>query len=292
MKKVKRAVVNQTLMRDFCRWMEMLGYQETTVYGMQKNLYYLLIYLEDNGLEISSEALQQYTQYVKQRPKMSGQKGLLSASSIYNIYQTIRLLQEYFSYMKDVFLDVYLPPMKRQAVERKTLSIKQINLVYQVIEQEKNEALRLRDKALMAVLYGAGLRRGEAQRLQIKHLLFRQKRLYVLPGKTGVQRYVPMTETMIKDLKTYIYEGRYAAKPKAQHHVFISRRGNALSKPMYQERLKIWEARADFITPLTPHLLRHSIATHLLKAGMSIEKISQFLGHRSLAATQIYTHIT
>lgn len=291
MTRKKRKLVNEQLLIDFSHWLEMLGYQATTVYGMGKYLYYLLLYVEDNGLQIDEAALQRYIYHVKQRPKMRKGTGPLSASSLVGIYRMISLLQEYFLLMKNVLLDVYIPPLKKAPSLRKPLNKQQVASLSLVIEREKNMPLRLRDHAILAILYGCGLRLGEVRRLQIKDLLFSRSLLYVLPGKTGRGRYVPMTEGIIKSLKDYVYEGRYAAKPAYAGHLFISRRGNALNKGGYRERLKKWEAAAKLPLPLTPHVLRHSIATHLLKAGMPIEQIGNFLGHRNLGSTQIYTHI-
>ena len=292
MSKIKRQVINEQLITDFSHWLNMLGYQETTVYGMGKFLYYLLLYLEDNGLQIDDAALQKYIYYVKQRPKMKKGTGLLSASTLVGIYRMISLLQEYFLLMKNVLLEVYIPPLKKTPSLRKPLTVGQIAALSVVIEKEKNPYMRLRDHAFLAVLYGCGLRLGEARRLEIKQLLFTRRLLYVLPGKTGQGRYVPMTEGIIKSLKNYIYEGRYAAKPVYASHLFISRKGNALNKGGYRVRLKKLELLAKIPLPVTPHVLRHSIATHLLKAGMPIEQIGHFLGHRNLGSTQIYTHIT
>ena len=213
MSKIKRQVINEQLITDFSHWLNMLGYQETTVYGMGKFLYYLLLYLEDNGLQIDDAALQKYIYYVKQRPKMKKGTGLLSASTLVGIYRMISLLQEYFLLMKNVLLEVYIPPLKKTPSLRKPLTVGQIAALSVVIEKEKNPYMRLRDHAFLAVLYGCGLRLGEARRLEIKQLLFTRRLLYVLPGKTGQGRYVPMTEGIIKSLKNYIYEGRYAAKP-------------------------------------------------------------------------------
>ena len=204
----------------------------------------------------------------------------------------IKLLQEYFLLMKNVLLEVYIPPLQKSPSLRKPLSIAQIAALSVEIEKEKNPYMRLRDHAFLAVLYGCGLRLGEARRLEIKQLLFTRALLYVVPGKTGQGRYVPMTEGIIKSLKDYIYKGRYAAKPAYASCLFISCKGNALNKGGYGMRLKKLEVAAKIPLPITPHVLRHSIATHLLKAGMSIEQIGHFLGHRNLGSTQIYTHIT
>lgn len=292
MSRSKRPIINQALLDHFSHWLNMLGYQPKTVYGMGRYLYYLLLYVEDNGLQLDEASLQRYIYYVQQRPKMEKGTGPLSASSLVGIYRMIRLFQEYCLLMKNVLLEVYIPPLQKVPSLRKPLSITQIAALSVAIEKEENPQMRLRDHAFLAVFYGCGLRLGEVMRLEIKQLLFSKSLLYVLPGKTGQGRYVPMTEDIINKLKVYIYKGRYVAKPQYASRVFISRRGNALNKGGYGERLKKIEAVANIPLPVTPHVLRHSIATHLLKAGMPVEQIAIFLGHRNLGSTQIYTHIT
>ena len=291
MQQVELQLQEAELLQDFCNWLQILGYQDSTIYAHKCRVKAILLYVEKGGLSLKADGLQSYVNYISKRPKKKKGKGHLSLNGLMGIYSSIDLLQEYHLLVKQEYLGVWLAPLKGEVREKHPLSGNQIQLIYEAIEEEPNKLLRLRDRAIMALLYGCGLRRGEVQKLELSHLLFRQRLVYVLGGKTGRQRYVPMTEQVKEDIKNYIYEGRYIALPKYQKYLMISRLGKPLSKAMYQTRLKKWEARSGILLGLHPHLFRHSIATHLLQAGMSMEQVSNFLGHQSLSATQIYTHI-
>jgi len=157
-----------------------------------------------------------------------------------------------------------------------------------------NDFLGIRDRAVLGIYYGCGLRRSEGLALNLDDVLLREKLVYVRKGKYYRERYVPMTESIREDLENYIYVGRakmLSFKNIRQEAFFLSRsvnrlHGNSLIKRIHQLSKA---AKIDKETDL--HTLRHSIATHLLKSGMTLEEVSRFLGHASLESTQIYTHL-
>jgi integrase/recombinase XerD len=152
------------------------------------------------------------------------------------------------------------------------------------IRQEKQYELKL----IFVLLYGCGLRRNEAYNLQIQDVDFDKKTVFVKQGKGYKDRIIPMSAGVYKDLQDYIYNFRNRLKLNHNRLIFSD-------KQMIRLRLKhLQKACTDKNIKekrITPHLLRHSIATHLLQNGMSLENIALFLGHSSLDSTQIYTHI-
>jgi integrase/recombinase XerD len=121
-------------------------------------------------------------------------------------------------------------------------------------------------------------------------VLYTQNLLYVRHGKGSRERYVPMSPGVRADLMAWLEKGRPAYSPQ-DDALLISSRGKRLSGQMMGMRLKQLCKKAD-IREIGLHGLRHSIATHLLQAGMQLEEVATFLGHSSLASTQIYTHIS
>jgi len=150
--------------------------------------------------------------------------------------------------------------------------------------QTRHYELRL----IFALCYGCALRRAEAYNLQIKDIDFDRKTIFVQQGKNYKDRIVPMNENVCNTVKDYIYNFRHTLK-LAHNRLFVyslSELAKSL-KELQQatQNEQIQQKRLYF------HILRHSMASHLLQNGMEIESIARFLGHSSLVSTQIYTHI-
>ena len=156
-----------------------------------------------------------------------------------------------------------------------------------------NSVLGIRDQAMLAVFYGCGLRLNEGASLEIKDILTERKILHVRKGKHYKERLVPMAEKSYQALKFYIdYARPQLLQDKPTEAVFIdANRGRPMQKQSLYIRIKGLVKRAKIKKKIGTHSLRHSIATHLLKSGMKLERIQQFLGHSSLDSTQIYTHL-
>ena len=155
---------------------------------------------------------------------------------------------------------------------------------------------RLRDKAILTVLYSCGLRRNEAVHLDISDIFFDKERVFVRKGKNYKERFVPINQKNAEILEDYIYEARpQFYNSKDSEALFISQQGKRLNGMSFANRLNVIVASTnnkDIIEKqVTLHILRHSIATHLLQKEVSLESIKTFLGHSSLESTQIYTHL-
>ncbi|WP_254514188.1 tyrosine-type recombinase/integrase [Aquimarina sp. EL_43] len=155
---------------------------------------------------------------------------------------------------------------------------------------------RARQKALLVCLYSCGMRRNEVLNLEISDILFDKERIYVRKGKNYKERFIPINLHNLQILEDYIYDTRMNFKKSSEsNYVFITEHSSKMSggtlETDLKQIIKATEDRSLIERNITPHALRHSIATHFLQAGMKIEDIQQFLGHSSLESTQIYTHI-
>jgi integrase/recombinase XerD len=175
--------------------------------------------------------------------------------------------------------------------ERMFLSKKEIEVLYASC---KDDASGIMNRAILSVYYGLGLRRTEGASLDIDDICITNGTVYIRKGKFNKERYVPMNITVYNDIERYITQVRVLLinheNQKDERALFISERGIRITGSAVYERLQRLTALAGLKTPLSLHSLRHSIATHLLEAGMALESISSFLGHDSLESTQIYTH--
>jgi len=176
------------------------------------------------------------------------------------------------------------------------LTQSEIKQLFEATSYSNTDAkIRYRDKAILVCCYSCGLRRNELVHLDIKDVLFDKQRLFVRKGKNYKERFVPINKHSSRILEEYIYDWRTEFyNYKETESLFINYRGNRLQGMSFANRLKsIIKATGNTDLEdrnITLHSLRHSIATHLLEKGASIEHISTFLGHASLESTQIYTH--
>ncbi|WP_355659495.1 site-specific tyrosine recombinase XerD [Halomonas salifodinae] len=151
--------------------------------------------------------------------------------------------------------------------------------------------LGLRDRAMLEVLYGCGLRVSELVNLSLASVNLRQGVVRVL-GKGDKERLVPLGEEGIVWLERYLRAGRGALMQDATRPALFPGRGDAcLTRQAFWYRIKVHARAAGITRPLSPHTLRHAFATHLLNHGANLRVVQLLLGHSDLSTTQIYTHV-
>lgn len=146
-----------------------------------------------------------------------------------------------------------------------------------------------RDYAILNLFYSSGIRLKELVNLDLKDIDFKRGLAKVL-GKGNQEREATLTTEAIKILQNYL-KARSLWKGNKSKAVFLSRSGSRITKMNIQRNIERYGKEAGITKKVTPHMLRHSIATHFLNNGMDIRRIQGFLGHKSLASTQIYTSL-
>jgi len=149
--------------------------------------------------------------------------------------------------------------------------------------------LGLRDRAMIETLYASGLRVSELVSLRLAQLRLDQGILMAF-GKGSKERIVPVGESAERWLGRYFRESRPALERGRSDAVFLSRLGAAMTRQAFWQTLKR-HARAAGVRDVSPHVLRHSFATHLLEHGADLRAVQMMLGHSDISTTQIYTHI-
>ncbi|MCM1449168.1 MAG: tyrosine recombinase XerD [Clostridiales bacterium] len=170
------------------------------------------------------------------------------------------------------------------------LSVDEIDAMIDSIDPDGEEPLR--NRAIIEVLYGCGLRVSELCNLEIGRI-FLQEGYLVVRGKGSKERLVPLAEPTAYAIMDYLEErNMIEAKPGEEHILFVSRRrGLRLSRSMVFRIVRQLALLAGIRRTISPHTLRHSFATHLLEGGANLRAIQQMLGHESIAATEIYLHL-
>jgi integrase/recombinase XerD len=170
------------------------------------------------------------------------------------------------------------------------LTLKEIE---QLLEQPDLQTPRgKRDRAMLEMLYATGMRVSELMQLPI-HQVNLEGGYVLLYGKGSKERIVPLGGEAIKWVTLYLKESRgILAKGKESPFLFITRSGKAMSRQRFWKSLKEYARRAGLRKRITPHLLRHSFASHLLEGGADLRSVQMMLGHVDISTTQIYTHVT
>ncbi len=149
----------------------------------------------------------------------------------------------------------------------------------------------LRDRAMVELLYATGLRVSELVMAEVGQVNFEVGYLRVT-GKGSKQRLVPMGEGARQLLHQYVTEARpRLLKQRASRYLFVSRRGGPLTRQAFWKLLRRRAQRAGITQVISPHMLRHSFATHLLEGGADLRSVQVMLGHANIVTTQIYTHV-
>jgi site-specific recombinase XerD len=155
-------------------------------------------------------------------------------------------------------------------------------------EPKSDTVIGLRDRALLALLCGTGIRASEAASLRCQQVDLTRLTITVC-GKGGHERSIPLNPQLAPVLRDY---ERARGDSAASAPYFKSRFGAALSRGSIYERVRTWGQRSHVGIPISPHRLRHTFATHLVRAGVGLVTIRDLLGHRQITSTQIYLHVT
>lgn len=293
-------VTSQDFLRlehSFRECLQVLGYAETSVDNIPSQLREFFHYLESidiNRIEdITVDSVTSFFDKLKVRTKVRT-GGALSNGYLNKHLQVLRLFTNYLRETEQNPFAIEVASFKQERNIKDILTQREVELLYKAIP---NNLFGIRDKAMLSVYYGCGLRCNEGVQLDISDILFERQMIYVRKGKHYTERYVPASPTILQDMSEYIHNARPGLmwEERETQAFFISERGERIGGQSLALRLKGLVDRTDDeklkSKTIGMHSLRHSIATHLLMGGMKLERIAKFLGHKTIESTQIYTHL-
>jgi len=224
--------------------------------------------------------------------KMDRKSNFKKSSTIHRLFSTIRGFHQYLCQLKITKNDpseLLVPPRITRKIPT-TLSVEEVDKIIQSVDLTKKYALR--DQAILSLLYASGIRVTELVGLKLKNLMMDDGLIRVF-GKGRKERIVPIGKMALSFLTLYLKELRpsNSKKGKSQGILFLNHRGEKLT------RMSIWNIlhentlRAGITKKVSPHVLRHSFATHLLEGGADLRSVQEMLGHSDITTTQIYTNI-
>jgi integrase/recombinase XerD len=258
--------------------------------------------LSGNSLEAYSLDLAKFTAFLGKSSELPGQEGLqLYVDHLYQSGLTGRSVARHLATLRGLYgfllREGLIPadatehlgtPRQWQTIP-KFLNLEDIEKIIQAADTARPTGQR--DRAMMELLYATGLRVSELCRLGMGDLNA-EMALVRTTGKGNKQRLVPAGTEAIQAVEEYLKTGRPALlRGRASRFLFVTARGGCLTRQAFWKLLAGYGRKAGIFHGLTPHVLRHSFATHLLEGGADLRSVQVMLGHSDISTTQIYTHV-
>jgi integrase/recombinase XerD len=279
---------------QFKKYLQAVGYSKSSCATFDTGIKEFLWWTEKNRItsicQINESDIESFYEHLQHRPsKTTG--GSLSESRITLHMYTLKL---FFQYLQDTE-QIEMNPMANLNYTRDFKRTRENLLSKEDIEKLYNGCGTAKQKAMLGIFYGCGLRRQEAVKLNAKDIHFKTAMLYVREGKGGRKRTIPLSKTVLNDLKDYYFNERpneINQRSKDIGAFMFNKSGTRMQGETYSEEIKKMITKASLDKKITLHYFRHAIATHLIESGMKLEHVKDFLGHASMETTQTYTHIT
>jgi integrase/recombinase XerD len=281
------------LLKAYSEWLEALNYEKGNSTCGVKRMEDFINWLREKEItnleQISKTHIENYFEELSH--KINPRTG--TALGIHSMKGYSRELKRFSRYLREtgqgnLGISIKMEAPKLLQIKDLIFSPEEMKKLYESCE---DTFLGIRDRAMLSVYYGCGLRRTEGVMLEISDVQFSRGMLHVRKGKNYKERYVPMTGRVVSDLMEYSMLSRPGLLKGSGNRFFISMQGATLEAQSMNNSFNSLKAKAGIEKTGSVHSLRHSIATHLLQRGMSLEQIARFLGHSCLESTQIYTHI-
>ena len=263
------------------------SYSKNTLDAYRRDLQKLLVFYADNHIDYRTVTLEQLDQFAGQLREEG-----IQARSVARILSGVRSFYRFLTLEKEVEQDptelLESPQIGKHLPE--VLSVEEIDSIINVIDVSKPEGVR--DRAIIEVLYGCGLRISELCNLRISQLYLEDKYIRV-KGKGSKERLVPIEGVTIDRVREWLVTRMGCkVKPSEEDYVFVSlTRGSRLSRISLFVYIKDYAEKAGIKKNISPHTFRHSFATHLLEGGANLRAIQMMLGHEDISTTEIYMHI-
>jgi integrase/recombinase XerD len=292
------------LNRHYTAWLDTLGFSGGVVYDFSNRVGDFLQWLTQQGVAhihtLTSAHVKQYFTHLENRPNKRHKGRLLSVSHLNHNFGAVDKLLEFLhsqglqsapsptNYRMKVDQDERIRKIEVLTQEQIKTLMQAIEHTYPQLNYVQREQNQYQLRLIFALYYACGLRLSEGAKLRLQDIDFERRTVFVQQGKNYKDRIVPMSAGAYRELQDYIYNFRN--KQKVPHKKLFLRSKNDLNKLLKHLQTVCADEQIQ-AKRLSMHVLRHSIATHLLQNGVSIENISLFLGHSSLESTQIYVHI-
>ena len=278
-----------SLINDWQNWLEKeRRFSPHTLDAYSRDLSFFINFFPNlTPHALASMSLHDFRSFIKHRAALDIEKSSLS--------REISALKNFFSFIfkrhsvKNEAISLISNPKKNKILPKAIEATDIFELLDQIPFFTKSDWQALRDRAVMMLLYGSGLRISEALSLNIGDIK-RDQNFLIIKGKGNKERVVPILPSVIDAIESYIQALPYCSK--AGSPLFVGARGERLLARIVQRQMQKIRTYMQLPDSVTPHALRHSFATHLLNEGCDLRSIQELLGHESLSTTERYTNVS
>lgn len=272
--------MNDRLINDFKNYLELeRNYSNNTSLSYVKDVTLFSDFIKKDLLLVDKLDIEKYIRSLNK-----------SSKTISHVISSLKSFYNYYMRMGNIKSNP-TDEIDRPKIEKKIPEFLTLEEVSSLLNFEVNNEFEARNKAILELLYSSGLRISELTNLELSNIDL-DECLVRVRGKGSKERIVPLGDYAIDALKEYIYFYRPMLNKNNSSYVFLNNRGGILSRQFIFKVIKEECIKKGIRKNVSPHTLRHTFATHLLKNGADLRIIQELLGHENLSTTQIYTHLT
>lgn len=273
--------MNDEYINDFLLYLEMdLNYSKNTINTYSNALNHLDNNIKKDILKLRSTDIENFISKLN-----------LESSSISNYLSAYKTFYNYYIKIGKININP-IDKVDSPKLSKHLPTYLTVEEVDKLLDIDIKDAFSARNKSLLELLYATGLRISELINLEFKNIDLNECIIRIM-GKGSKERIVPINDLAIKYLKIYVKDYRYKLVKKEQNNfVYLNNHGKKMTRQGVFKMIKKRTQETDIKKDVSPHTLRHSIATHMLENGADLRIIQEFLGHESIGTTQIYTHLT
>lgn len=277
----------EDILNDFCDYLKIdKRYSDLTVESYRTEMKGYLDFFKEKNIkikDIKNSDIKDYLAYIKKG--QTSERTLAHNVSVIRTFYKFLLTQKVIERNPTEFLE--LPKLRK-----KLPTVLSKEEVEKLLDINLTDCYSYRNKAMLELLYSTGLRVSELVNLELSNIDLESCTLKTI-GKGNKERIIPISDYALYYVEKYINEYRGSMLKKGvNNYVFINNHGNVMTRQGFFKIIKKLALEKDIKTPISPHTLRHSFATHLLDYGADLRSIQEMLGHSNLSTTQIYTHVS
>lgn len=276
----KQEFLKINIINNFTNYISKKNYSINTYNSYINDLYYFYIFIKKDLLKITYEDIKDYLEYLNLKKE--------KATSIRRKISSLKTFYK-FLYQNDYInkKDYPLTKVSYPKIEKKLPKFIYYNDLLEIINESSRDKDGVRDRLIIEMLYATGVRVSELVNIKISDIDFNNRRIIVL-GKGNKERIVYYGEYAEEVLKKYLN----THERKKHNYLFVNSKGDKITDRGVRYIIDNIMSKLSVKTHVTPHVLRHTFATDMLNNGCDIKVVQELLGHSSLKATEIYTHVT
>ena len=270
------------LINKYLEYLRLKKLSNNTIMAYSRDLNKFKIYLKENKLDVKNISAANLQKYLNNMVKTNSKKSTVARQAA--------SLRSYYNYLfknslikKDPTEDIKLPKVEK--ITPNILSTKEIETF---LSEPDNKSLKgVRDKAMLEFAYATGMKASEITGLNIKDVNLNDE--YVICNNEYGKRVIPLGKISVEALRTYLEESRpFLIKSDEEPSLFVNLNGAQLTRQGFWKIIKYYKEKANIDKDITPHVLRHSFATHLLQNGADLNAIQNMMGHVDISSTKVY----